>query len=143
MVLLTSEPLDPAPLRAAVSRPGAGAVLIFEGTTRDTFGGRRVLRLEYEAYAPLARAELRRILDELEAEHPELRLAVAHRLGPVPVGEVSVLVACSAPHRDLAYLGSRAAIDRLKARVPIFKKEHYDDQSAEWRANAESPPGDL
>ena len=142
MVILTDDPLDPSPLRAAVARPGAGAILVFEGTTRDSFEGRRVRGLEYEAYLPLARAELRRILDELEAEHPELRLAVAHRLGPVPVGEVSVLVACSAPHRDLAYVASRAAIDRLKARVPIFKKERYDDDRAAWRANAESPSGD-
>lgn len=141
MLRLVDGPIDVRELERAVAHPGAGAVLCFQGTTRDSFEGRGVLHLEYEAFAPMALAELERIAAEAQARFPGSRLAVAHRVGRVEVGEASVVIAVSAPHRDEAYLASRFAIDALKARVPIWKKEWYADGS-QWKANAESRGGD-
>lgn len=141
MLRLVDGPIDVRELERAVAHPGAGAVLCFQGTTRDSFEGKGVLHLEYEAFAPMALAELERIAAEARARFPGSRLAVAHRVGRVEVGEASVVIAVSAPHRDEAYQASRFAIDALKARVPIWKKEWYADGS-QWKANAESRGGD-
>lgn len=142
MVRIQRGTIDPAELEAVVSRPGAGAVLTFSGVTRDNFGGRPVLGLEYEAYPDMAEAELGRIEAEALARWPEVRLALVHRLGHLAVGEASVVVSVSAPHRDAAYAASRFAIDTLKARVPIWKKELYADGSA-WKENAEFSAAEL
>lgn len=141
MLRLVDGPIDVRELEQAVAHPGAGAVLCFQGTTRDSFEGKGVLYLEYEAFAPMALAELERIAAEARARFPGSLLAVAHRVGRVEVGEASVVIAVSAPHRDEAYQASRFAIDALKARVPIWKKEWYADGS-QWKANAESRGGD-
>lgn len=140
MVLLTHETLAEAPLRAAVTHSGAGAVLVFHGITRDHFDGRGVTRLSYEAYAPMAQAQMAEIISEAQERWPGVRVAIAHRLGVVPVQEASVIIAVSAPHRGACYDASRFAIDTLKARVPIWKKEHYVD-GAVWKGNAESGHG--
>jgi molybdopterin synthase catalytic subunit len=134
---ITEAPLQTRPLREAVAHSGAGAILVFEGVTRDHFEGREVTRLEYEAYAPMAIQEMEAIGVELRERWPHARLAIAHRVGVVQVGEASVLIAVSAPHRASAYEASRFAIDSLKARVPIWKKELYADGSS-WKANSES-----
>jgi molybdopterin synthase catalytic subunit len=115
----------------SVAHSGAGAVSVFLGAVRDENEGRRVVKLEYQAYAPMALAEMRRIADELAAEIPGVRLAVLHRVGTLGIGETAVVCASSAPHRDAAFRACRALIDRIKARVPIWKREHGPD-GAYW-----------
>ena len=134
MVLLTLTTIDPSPLRAFVQRPEAGAILSFEGCTRDNFAGKRVVELQYEAYESMAKKELSALIAAIQQEHPETRIAVAHRLGIVPIGETSVLTVVSAPHRDEAYTVSRRVIDQLKLQIPIWKKEIYT-QGASWKEN--------
>jgi len=109
---------------SAVKRSGAGAVCLFLGIVRDENENQPVTRLEYEAYAPMAVAEMKRIAAELSSETPGVRVAAVHRTGMLEVGETAVVCAASAPHRDEAYRACRALIDRIKARVPIWKREH-------------------
>ena len=114
-----------------VRHAGAGAVCVFTGVVRDHNEGRPVTKLEYEAYAPMAVAEMRRIAEELSAEYPGVRIAVLHRVGELEVGESAVVCATSAPHRGEAFRACRALIDRVKERVPIWKREH-GPQGAYW-----------
>jgi molybdopterin synthase catalytic subunit len=130
---LTDEPLDTAQAVAAVSAPDRGAVVIFLGTVRDHHAGRPVEKLTYSAYRSMALEGLRQIVADLEAAHENLRAAIVHRLGEVPVGEASVVIAIASPHRAAAYEASRTALERLKAEIPIWKREHYADGEAEWR----------
>jgi molybdopterin synthase catalytic subunit len=129
--LLTREPLDANAMLPRVIVPEHGASLVFVGTTREWTGGKRTLHLEYEAYAPMALKTMRQIADEVAARWPGARCAIAHRIGAVPVGEASVVIAVSAPHRAECYEASRYAIDRLKEIVPIWKKEIRED-GEEW-----------
>ncbi len=135
MIALTAAPIDVAAVRASVSDPGWGAVLVFEGTARDSFEGRRVLALAYEAWDDPAVAEMTAIAEEIRQEWPGARVAMVHRTGTVPIGEPTVVIAVASAHRAACYEASRAAIDRLKLRVPVWKKEIYEDGSA-WKANA-------
>lgn len=134
---LVDGPIDEAAVRAAVADPSCGAVLVFVGVSREDrpegHGG-PVRRLFYEAYAPMALAEIGRIVAEAEGTWPGARIAVVHRLGEVPVGEASVVIAVATPHRDAVYAASRFVIDTLKQRVPIWKQEGFDD-GARWKAN--------
>jgi molybdopterin synthase catalytic subunit/molybdopterin converting factor small subunit len=130
---LTDGPIDTGRAVAAVSGPSRGAVVIFLGTVRDHHAGRPVEKLTYSAYRAMALEGLRRIVADLEAGHENLRAAIVHRLGEVPVGEPSVVIAVASPHRAAAYDASRAALERLKAEIPIWKREHYADGEAEWR----------
>ena len=116
-VRVTGEPLEVAALSAAVRDPRAGAVVLFEGVTRT------VPELEYEAYAEMAEARIARIAAEEAERHGLCAVAVEHRTGTVPLGEPSVIVAASAPHRGEAFAGARAVIDRVKAEAPIWKVE--------------------
>jgi molybdopterin synthase catalytic subunit len=116
---------------AHVRRAGAGATCVLLGTVRDRNDGLSVTLLEYESYAPMALAEMRRITEELAAEIPDVRLAVVHRTGSLAVGEIAVVCAASAPHRAEAYRACRTLIDRVKERVPIWKREHGPD-GAHW-----------
>lgn len=134
MVSLTPYALDARRLEATVARSGAGAILTFAGVGRDHFEGRAVLALEYEAFPEMAIPELARICAEIAQRWPEVRSAILHRTGRVDVGEASVLIAVSAPHRADAYDASRFAIEALKARVPIWKREIYADGAA-WKEN--------
>ena len=136
MVGLVHGAIDVSGVLAEVKRHEAGAVLVFEGVTRNHHDGREVVRLEYEAYPEMANRELRALVEEAKRRWPEVRTAIAHRLGVVPLGEASVVIGVSAPHRDEAYQASRFLIDTLKATVPIWKKEIYVDGSV-WKANAE------
>ncbi len=130
---LADGPLDPARAIAAVAGPGRGAVVVFLGTVRNQHRGRRVTGLAYSAYRPMAAAALRRIVADLEAGAEGLRAAILHRIGEVPVGEPSVVIAVAAPHRAAAYEASRTALERLKAEAPIWKRERYADGGAAWR----------
>jgi molybdopterin synthase catalytic subunit len=117
--------LDEAVL--AVRHDGAGAVATFVGVVRDRNDGRTVTLLEYEAYGTMAEAELERILDEIARELPGTRVFAAHRVGPLHVGDVAVVCAASAVHRGEAFDACRQVIDRVKARLPIWKREHGPD----------------
>jgi MoaE-MoaD fusion protein len=116
-IRVTDEPLDLAALSAAVRDPRAGAVVCFEGVTRD------VPSLEYEAYAEMAEPKLRAIAEAEADRHGLCAVAVEHRVGTVALGEPSVIVAASAAHRGEAFAGARAVIDRVKAEAPIWKVE--------------------
>lgn len=124
MAFLTDQPIDPAPLLAAARRPSDGGIALFVGVVRDRNDGRTVTRLEYEAYGPMAEKEMARIACELEEAHPEARLLMRHRVGSLSIGEVAVVVVASAPHRAEAFAACRDGIERIKARVPIWKREH-------------------
>jgi molybdopterin synthase catalytic subunit len=126
-VLLSAEPLSLEAVVAVVAHPGAGAVVTFVGAVRATNAGHAVTRLEYEAYPSLALAEMGRILAEIAAEVPGVRVAVHHRTGSLEVGDAAVISAASAPHREEAFDACRRVIDRVKARVPIWKREHGPD----------------
>ena len=116
-VRVTGEPLDVTALVAAVRDPAAGAVVVFEGVTRE------VPELDYEAYVEMAEQKLRAIGEEVAATHGCSAVALEHRTGTVPLSEPSVIVAASAPHRGEAFEGARALIDRVKAEAPIWKVE--------------------
>lgn len=116
---------------AAVRHDSFGGVAVFLGTVRDRSRGVRVTHLEYEAYAEMAERRMREIADRLEQEHAPARVAMHHRIGDLGIGEIAVVVAAGAPHRDAAFAAARAAIDELKRDVPIWKKEHGED-GAVW-----------
>ena len=122
---LSAEPLSVERVNAEVASDDAGAIATFVGTTRARSRGRDVIRLEYEAYEEMAEAEMARIAGELKASHNVLDVAIHHRVGPVEIGETSVVIAVSAPHRAAAFDACREAIDTLKQTVPLWKKELY------------------
>ena len=126
---LTADPLDARRLESAVEHSGAGAICTFTGIVRDNSRGRSVTHLEYEAYAEMAMAEMRRIADEIAERWPEARVAMAHRTGRLEIGEASVVVSVSCPHRAEAIAACKWGIDRLKETVPVWKKEHAADGS--------------
>lgn len=128
---IRTEPLGLDECFRAVSRPEAGGVALFIGVVRDHNAGQSVSRLEYQAYASMAEKELRLLADEIEAELPGCRLSCLHRTGDLAVGDLAVVCAASAPHRDQAFAACRLLIDRLKARVPIWKREH-GEQGPSW-----------
>jgi molybdopterin converting factor subunit 1 len=132
-VRVTADPLDLAALSAAVRDPRAGAVVCFEGVTRE------VARLEYEAYAEMAEPRLRAIAEEEAERHGLCAVAVEHRTGTVALGEPSVIVAASAAHRGEAFAGARAVIDRVKAEAPIWKVE-VDEAGTAHRVPGTLPP---
>lgn len=110
-----------------VLRPEAGALSTFIGVAREYTKGKRTLFLEYDAYVPMATKQLARIGKEIQAEWPDARVSIAHRLGRLDISEVAVAIAVSTPHRDAAFKASRYAIERIKEIVPIWKKEHWED----------------
>ena len=129
--VLVDGPIDLAAVQAAVADPGYGAVLLFLGAVRNHHQGREVEKLTYTAHRDMATKNLRKIARELQSA--TLRARIVHRLGEVPVGEPSVIIAVASPHREAAYEASRQALERLKKEVPIWKKEHYADGAAVWR----------
>jgi molybdopterin synthase catalytic subunit len=130
VAFLVRGPLDAAAVEASVRGPDAGAVVVFSGTAREETRGRRVLRLEYEAYEPMAEARLAAICEEARAAHGALRVTLRHRLGPCPVGEAGVVIAAAAAHRVAAFDACRAVIEEIKRSAPLWKKEHYADGSS-------------
>jgi len=130
-VRLHPAPLDGAWASEQVAGDDAGCSLLFLGTVRALAGdGRRVLRLEYEAYAEMAEIELRSIAADLRERHDLLRVAIEHALGVVPAGSASVAVAVSATHRRAVFAAVAEAMDALKTRAPLWKRECYEDGSA-------------
>jgi molybdopterin synthase catalytic subunit len=129
---LSDVPFDIAPLRAQLLDARAGAYAGFEGWVRNVNEGRAVDALTYEAYAALAEAEGERILTEARERFAILDCACVHRVGRLELGELAVWVGVAAGHRDGAFAACRWIIDEVKARVPIWKREHYRDGEAGW-----------
>jgi len=125
MFEIVSTPIDAQAVTAAVQSPTVGAVVTFQGTTRDHNDGRTVTLLEYEAYPEMAIAEMRKIGASAQERWPIAAIAIVHRIGVVPIGEASVVIAVAAAHRSPAFAACHFAIDRLKEVVPIWKKEHF------------------
>ena len=126
MILITDEPLDPEATTALVCKRSNGAVVTFLGVTRDTTADRRVLHLEYEAYRPMADKKLAEIAREVSEEWPVEGVAIAHRVGRLEIGDVSLVVAVASPHRKDAFAASQHVVDRIKQTVPIWKKEFFE-----------------
>ena len=140
VVTLQHEPIDMAMLQCRAVVPEAGAVSIFLGVTRNNFDGRQVVRLEYEAYEPMAKNVMRQILRQARSRWPDIcNAVVVHRLGVVPVTEASVCIVVSSPHRRASLESVQYIIDELKALVPIWKKEVYCEsgEGSLWKANSE------
>jgi molybdopterin synthase catalytic subunit len=132
MIRLTHDPIDYHALTEAVRTPHCGGVVLFLGTVRDLTGEQVTVALDYEAYPGMAEQKLALIEEETRSRWPVGAMALVHRLGHLEVGDVSVAVAVSCPHRAEAFEACRYAIDRLKEIVPIWKKEHGPDGQSEW-----------
>jgi molybdopterin synthase catalytic subunit len=132
MIRLTTDPIDYHALTEQVRRPGCGAVVTFLGTVRDLTGDRVTTALDYEAYPGMAEKKMAEIERDTRERWPVGEIALVHRLGHLGVGDVSVAVAVSSPHRAEAFEACRHAIDRLKELVPIWKKENWGDGTSEW-----------
>src|SRR5690606_21128104 len=126
MVELTHEPIDTAALLTAVNSPQAGAVVLFLGTVREFTQGRRTVALDYECYPGMARKKMEELEAEARQRWPVINCGIVHRLGRLELGEASVAVAVSTPHRNDAFEAGRWLIDTLKEVVPIWKRENWD-----------------
>jgi molybdopterin synthase catalytic subunit len=132
---LRDEPLSVDEVLAAVAGPGVGGTALFVGTVRDHDGGRGVTDLDYTAH-PSAQERLAQVAARAAATHDEVVIAAVHRVGRLAVGDLAVVVAASAPHRDRAFEACRQLIDELKHEVPIWKHQTFTDGSQEWVAAA-------
>lgn len=132
LVAIRQTPLSVDECLRAVSHAGAGGICVFTGVVRDHADDKDVAKLEYEAYVELATKEMRRIVEQVMAEMPGVRLAATHRIGSLEVGDAAVVVAASSAHRAEAFEACRATIDRIKESVPVWKKEWAPDGTANW-----------
>jgi molybdopterin synthase catalytic subunit len=126
MFRVTNQPIDLNELVRYVADAEAGAIVPFIGTTRNNNEGRKVLALDYDGYPEMAEKELARIGAEAKNQWPICKMAIVHRLGPVQIGEASVIIVVSSAHRDAAFAASRFAIEEIKKTVPIWKKEVFE-----------------
>ncbi|WP_053382537.1 molybdenum cofactor biosynthesis protein MoaE [Leucobacter celer] len=127
---VTAQPIDEAAVRAAVESPECGALVLFHGVIRNHDGGAQVRSLDYSAHP-----DAERLLGELmrdEAERTGLRLAAAHRIGSLGIGDAALIAAASAPHRGEAFAAIERLVDRIKHEVPIWKRQHFADGASEW-----------
>lgn len=138
LLLLVRDPIEHDVLIEHVRAAEDGAVVTFDGCVRNHSHGRRTLYLDYEAYESMALGKIREIAAQIHEKYPIHLVAIAHRLGRLEIGETSVFVAVSSPHRPAAFEACRFAIDTLKRTVPIWKKEYFED-GAIW-ADGEMPP---
>ena len=137
IIKFTPEKLSVDEASQLVISPLCGAVSLFVGTTRNNFEGKKVISLEYEAYLPMAENEIRKICSDVRQKWRVKHIAVFHQLGLVPVTEASVIIAVSSAHRAASLEAVSCAIDALKARVPIWKKEIYEESASSWKRNKE------
>ena len=136
MIRLTTDPIDPAVLLAEVHSTAAGAAVLFVGQTREFTQGKQTTRLAYECYPAMAETKLAELEAEARRRWPLIGCAIVHRLGLVALGETSVAIAVSSPHRRDAFEAGQWLIDTLKAEVPIWKEEHWADGTREWMGAA-------
>jgi molybdopterin synthase catalytic subunit len=129
---LTHQPINPQSLLATVASPRAGAVVLFLGTTREVTGSRRTESLDYECYEEMARSKLCELAETALHRWPLTGCAVVHRVGHLEIGEASVAVAVSSPHRDDAFAAGKWLIDTIKQVVPIWKRENWADGTSQW-----------
>ena len=132
MFAISEGPIDVIRLRHGLEAQGAGAVVCFEGRVRNQNDGRAVNGLSYQAYIELAEAEGRRIVEETRSRFAVERVSCVHRVGSLALGDVAVWAGASAGHRAAAFEACRYVIDEVKARVPIWKREHYVEGVSEW-----------
>jgi len=131
LIHLTQDPLDTDKIVSLVCRADLGGVNVFIGVVRDQTKGKKVLRLEYEAYEPMAVAEMTKIANMVTEQWPRAVIAIHHRVGTLQIGAAAVVIAVATPHRDEAFAACKFAIDTLKERVTIWKKEIFED-GEEW-----------
>lgn len=136
MVSLTTSPIDIQGILKEIASPESGGIDVFIGTTRNNSRGRRVQRLEYEAYGPMALKLMESIEREASERWPIHRIAIVHRIGKVDIGQASVVIAVSSVHRGEAFHACKYLIDRLKEIVPIWKREYFEDGTVEWSQQA-------
>ncbi|GFN15024.1 molybdopterin synthase catalytic subunit [Aspergillus tubingensis] len=134
-ITLTYHPLDPTSALSKISSPNAGANVLFLGTTRNSFEDRPVAQLSYTAYPPLALKTLSKIAEDAVRKHELLGVVIGHRLGDVPIGESSIVIAVSAGHRGAAWRAGEEVLELCKEKAEIWKKEVFVDGQGEWRAN--------
>ena len=127
MIDIVESTIDRRKVMDSVAGPGSGAIVTFDGTVRDNARGKPVTHLYYEAYSEMAVKELRKIRNQAAERWPLHEMSIVHRIGRMEIGESSVFIAVSSPHRTDAFEACRFAIDTLKTTVPIWKKEHYED----------------
>jgi len=132
MIQLTRDIIDYHALTESVRSNAAGAVVLFLGTVREMTNGRQTVALDYEGYPKMAEAKLAELETSARSRWPVTEVAIAHRLGKLELGEISVAVAVSCPHRKDAFDAGRFLIDELKVTVPIWKKENWSDGTTEW-----------
>lgn len=123
MSYLTDERIDTPALVRRTMRSSDGACIVFEGVVRDHHEGKRVESIFYDAYRPMAEKEITKIVDDIRLRFPDVAVSLLHRLGELRVGDASISIVCTSPHRAEAYEASRMLIDRIKVTVPIWKKE--------------------
>jgi molybdopterin synthase catalytic subunit len=143
MIELTNQPIDSAAILEKVQSNQAGAVVLFLGTTREFTGDRRTTSLDYEAYPAMAESKLGALEAEARRRWPLCQCVIVHRLGHLELGEASVAVAVSSPHRGEAFEAARWLIDTLKLVVPIWKKENWSDGTTEWVHPDQPPQSDV
>jgi len=132
MISLTNQPIDPAAVLAQVASHDAGAVVLFLGTTREFTRGRRTASLDYECYPEMAEKKLTELEAEARSRWPLTGCSIVHRLGHLALGEVSIAIAVSSPHRQDAFAAGQWLIDTIKEVVPIWKQENWADGTSEW-----------
>ena len=136
---MTSERIDPAAVLALVGSPADGAAILFVGTVREQNDNRAVSGMRYDAFVEMADPVLREIAAEAAERAGSDRVAVVHRTGELEIGDVSVAIAVSSPHREQAFDAARHVIEQIKQRLPVWKHEHYVDGDAQWVAGAIPP----
>ncbi|KAF5130850.1 Molybdopterin synthase catalytic subunit [Metarhizium anisopliae] len=141
-VALTRDHLNVQTIMDRVRSPAAGAIVLFAGTTRDNFAGKPVKELTYTAYNKLALRTMLAITKELINKHGLKGIAMIHRLGTVPIGEESILIAVSSPHRQAAWRAGEEALEECKSKVEVWKREEFDGEEGVWRANRDGAMGE-
>jgi len=131
-IAITHDRIGIEMFRKTIEDVDVGAHAWFEGVTRRMTGEQETMSLSYDGFAPMALREMRRIGESVVAEFGLTKLVVVHRLGAVPIGEASLIVGCSSPHRAAVFPALAKVVDRLKTDVPIWKKEHFADGSTQW-----------
>jgi molybdopterin synthase catalytic subunit len=132
LIQLTHDEIDYTILTESIRSNRAGAVVLFLGTVREMTNGRQTTSLDYDAYPEMAEAKMTELINEAREKWPIEQIGIIHRLGYLQLGDISVAVALSCPHRHQAFEAGRFLIDELKVRVPIWKKEHWADGTTEW-----------
>ncbi|KAJ8111405.1 hypothetical protein ONZ43_g5625 [Nemania bipapillata] len=141
-VALTHGHLQVQEIMDRVRSPQAGAIVLFAGTTRDNFAGKPVKELQYSAYTPMALKTMLSICKDIFVRHGLQSIAMIHRLGTVPIGEESILIAVSAPHRQAAWRAGEEALEDCKKHVEVWKREEFEGEEGAWRANRDGLPGE-